>query len=77
MTRERRFRIEAAAATFLTFLVRPVPRAVVLALGRFLGGLYARLDRRHVRVATENLRHAFPDWDEARLLRTAHGVYRH
>jgi KDO2-lipid IV(A) lauroyltransferase len=77
VTRDRRFRIEAAAATFLTLVVRPVPRAVVLALGRFLGSVYARLDRRHVRVAIDNLRHAFPDWDEARLLRTARGVYRH
>jgi KDO2-lipid IV(A) lauroyltransferase len=77
VTRERRFRLEAGAATFLTFVVRPFPRTLVLAAGRALGGLYARLDRRHVAVATSNLRHAFPDWDEARLLATARGVYRH
>ena len=77
MTRERRFRLEAAAASVLSFLVRPLPRAVVLALGRFLGDLYARLDRRHVAVAIDNLRHAFPEWDDARRLRTARGVYRH
>jgi KDO2-lipid IV(A) lauroyltransferase len=77
MTRERRFRLEARAAAVLTFVVRPLPRAIVLAAGRFLGGLYARLDRRHVAVAIDNLRHAFPDWDEARLLRTARGVYHH
>lgn len=77
MTRDRRFRIEAAAASVLTFVVRPLPRGVVLALGRSLGGLYARLDRRHVGVAIDNLRHAFPDWDDARLHRTAHDVYRH
>jgi Kdo2-lipid IVA lauroyltransferase/acyltransferase len=77
MTRERRFRLEAAAASALSFAVRPLPRAFVLAAGRLLGSLYARLDRRHVAVATDNLRRAFPDWDEARLLRTARGVYRH
>jgi Kdo2-lipid IVA lauroyltransferase/acyltransferase len=77
VTRERRFRLEAGAATFLTALIRPLPRALVLAAGRVLGGLYARFDRRHVAVAMDNLRHAFPDWDEARLLLTAHGVYRH
>jgi KDO2-lipid IV(A) lauroyltransferase len=75
--RERRFRLEAGAASVLSVLVRPLPRAGVLAIGRFLGGLYARFDRRHVAVAIENLRHAFPDWDEARLQRTARGVYRH
>ena len=77
MTRERRFRLEAAAAGALSFVVRPLPRSFVLAAGRFLGGLYARLDRRHVAVATDNLRRAFPDWDEAKLRRTARGVYRH
>jgi KDO2-lipid IV(A) lauroyltransferase len=75
--RERRFRVEAGAASVLGVLVRPLPRAGVLAIGRFLGGLYARFDRRHVAVAIDNLRHAFPDWDEARLKRTARGVYRH
>jgi lauroyl/myristoyl acyltransferase len=64
-------------ASILTIVVRPLPRAAVLAAGRFLGGLYARFDRRHVAVAIDNLRHAFPDWDEARLQATARGVYRH
>lgn len=50
---------------------------MVLALGRSLGRLWADLDRRHVAIATENLRHAFPHWDEARRLRTARGVYAH
>jgi len=77
VTREQRFRLEAGAASTLTFLVRWLPRRLVLGLGRVLGGMYARLDRRHVAVAMENLRHAFPDWDDARRLRTALGVYRH
>jgi KDO2-lipid IV(A) lauroyltransferase len=77
VTRARRFRIEAGAASFLTFVVRPLPRSWVLATGRVLGGLYARFDRRHLAVAVDNLRHAFPDWDEAQLRRTARGVYRH
>jgi KDO2-lipid IV(A) lauroyltransferase len=77
VTRESRFRLEANAAAALTFLVRWLPRRLVLALGRSLGAFYARLDRRHVAVAMENLHHAFPDWDEARRLETALGVYRH
>ncbi|HSD26413.1 MAG TPA: hypothetical protein VLL75_03870, partial [Vicinamibacteria bacterium] len=77
MTREERFRIEAAAATAVSFLVRRLPRRVVLAAGRVLGGLYARLDRRHVAVAMANLQPAFPEWDEARRRRMALLVYRH
>jgi KDO2-lipid IV(A) lauroyltransferase len=35
------------------------------------------MDRRHVAIASDNLRRAFPSWDDSRLLRTARGVYRH
>ena len=58
-------------------LLRPLPRRAVLALGRGLGRLWADLDPRHVAIAAENLRQAFPHWDEARRLRTARGVYAH
>lgn len=58
-------------------VVRRLPRPVVLALGRTLGGLWGRIDARHLAIAADNLRRAFPEWDEARVLRTARGVYRH
>ena len=77
MTRERRFALEAQAATFVAQVVRRLPRRMVLALGRGLGRLWADLDPRHVTIAVDNLRHAFPHWDEARRLRTARGVYAH
>jgi KDO2-lipid IV(A) lauroyltransferase len=35
------------------------------------------LDRRHVDIAMDNLRRAFPDWEDARLLLTARAVYAH
>jgi KDO2-lipid IV(A) lauroyltransferase len=54
-----------------------MPRGLVLALGRGLGRLWADLDPRHVAIAVDNLRHAFPQWEEARLRRTARGVYVH
>jgi KDO2-lipid IV(A) lauroyltransferase len=57
--------------------VRRLPRPVVLRLGRSLGRLWARLDARHLAIAADNLRRAFPDWDEARVVRTARGVYAH
>jgi Kdo2-lipid IVA lauroyltransferase/acyltransferase len=57
--------------------VRRLPRRVVLALGRGLGRLWAALDRRHLAIAADNLRQAFPDWGEARVQATARGVYAH
>src|SRR2546423_13028795 len=36
-----------------------------LALARCLGWLAWRLDRRHRLIATDNVRHAFPDLDES------------
>jgi KDO2-lipid IV(A) lauroyltransferase len=58
-------------------LVRPLPRAWALALGRALGRLLADLDPRHVAIAAGNLRQAFPQWDEPQRLRTARAVYAH
>lgn len=77
MTRERRHALEARAAAAVQALVRPLPRRWALALGRSLGRLVADLDPRHVAIASENLRHAFPNWDEPRRLRTARAVYAH
>ena len=77
MTRERRHALEAALAAAVAAVVRLLPRRLVLALGRGLGRLWGALDRRHLRVAADNLRQAFPDWDEARVLATARAVYAH
>ena len=52
-------------------------RRLVLALGRGLGRVWGALDQRHLRIAADNLRHAFPEWDEERVDRTARGVYAH
>jgi KDO2-lipid IV(A) lauroyltransferase len=77
VNRERRFVLEARAASVVESLVRRLPRRVALALGRGLGRIWADLDPRHVAIAVDNLRHAFPHWDESRRLRTARGVYAH
>ena len=77
MTRERRYAVEARAAAIVQALVRPLPRRWTLGLGRALGRLLADLDPRHVAIAAENLRQAFPHWDEPRRLRTARAVYAH
>jgi KDO2-lipid IV(A) lauroyltransferase len=58
-------------------VVRRLPRRVVLAVGRRLGRLWGALDRRHLAIAADNLRRAFPQWDEGRVQATARGVYAH
>jgi KDO2-lipid IV(A) lauroyltransferase len=75
--REWRHGLEAAAAAVVSGVVRRLPRRTVLALGRGLGRVWAALDRRHLAIAADNLRRAFPEWDEARVVATAYGVYRH
>jgi KDO2-lipid IV(A) lauroyltransferase len=75
--RERRFALEASAVALVSAAVRRLPRGVALALGRSLGRAWAAFDGRHVRIAAESLRIAFPDWPEARIARTARGVYAH
>jgi KDO2-lipid IV(A) lauroyltransferase len=77
VTRERRYALEAGLASAFSAVVRRLPRPWVLALGRGLGRAWGAFDKRHLRIAAENLRHSFPDWDEERVLRTARGVYAH
>jgi KDO2-lipid IV(A) lauroyltransferase len=69
--------LEARAAALVSGVVSVAPRRAALAMGRGLGRLLGDLDRRHVAIAADNLRHAFPHWDEDRLLRTARAVYAH
>ena len=69
--------LEAAAASAVSAAVRPLPRRAALAFGRALGRAWAGLDARHVAIAEDNLRRAFPDWDAARVRATARGVYAH
>ncbi len=77
MERERRFALEARAAAIVGRAVSALPRRAALAVGRGLGRVWGDLDRRHAKVAVDNLRHAFPYWSDERLLRTARGVYAH
>jgi len=77
MTREQRFAWEERAVRAASALCSWLPRGLVLRLGRALGRLLADLDRRHVEITRDNLRHAFPEWDETRVRRTARDVYAH
>lgn len=72
-----RHRFETLAAGLVGGAVGVLPRRVALGFGRALGWLWGVLDARHRAIAVANLRAAFPDWDEARLDRTARRVYGH
>jgi Kdo2-lipid IVA lauroyltransferase/acyltransferase len=69
--------LEDRAASVLGRGLALLPRRAAAALGRSAGRFLADLDRRHVEIALDNLRRAFPHWDEARRLRTARAVYAH
>jgi KDO2-lipid IV(A) lauroyltransferase len=75
--RRVRFALEATALTSFKLLARVIPRSLFLRAGRALGALVATLDRRHLRIAQDNLRQSFPEWTDARILRTARGVWIH
>jgi KDO2-lipid IV(A) lauroyltransferase len=72
-----RRRLETCAAGVVSGLLRVMPRSTALGLGASLGRALAVLDERHVAIARDNLRRAFPDWDPARLDSTARAVYAH
>jgi KDO2-lipid IV(A) lauroyltransferase len=69
--------VEAWAAALVGGTVRLLPRQWALAVGGLLGRALAAADRRHVGIAIDNLRQAFPDWEPARLEATARAVYAH
>jgi KDO2-lipid IV(A) lauroyltransferase len=75
LTRARRHALEERAAGLVSALLSRIPRRGALALGRGLGRLWGDCDRRHAAIAADNLRRAFPGWDEARVRRTARAVY--
>jgi Kdo2-lipid IVA lauroyltransferase/acyltransferase len=65
------------AVTGLAALVRLLPRRTALGAGRALGRFWGDADRRHLAIAADHLRRAFPDWPESRVLRTASECYGH
>ncbi|MBN2371208.1 MAG: lysophospholipid acyltransferase family protein [Vicinamibacteria bacterium] len=77
MRRMTKHRIENVVVAAFSALVRLMPRRVALGLGAGLGRLLGRFDRRHVTIAEENLRHAFPAWSAKRRERVARRVYAH
>jgi KDO2-lipid IV(A) lauroyltransferase len=75
--RPLRHSLEDALIGAAAFAVGLLPRRAMLKLGGALGGLLSDLDRRHTGIAADGLRRSFPEWDEARVRRTARAVYEH
>jgi len=70
-------RIEYLAVRGVAALIKPLSMAHARACGAALGRLAYHLDRRHRRVALENLAAAFPGRSEAERAAIARGVFEH
>lgn len=70
-------RVEYLAVRAAAALVKPLSMARARAWGAALGRLAYRLDKRHRRVALENLAAAFPGRSEAERKAIARGVFAH
>ncbi len=71
-------RAEYLAVRAVLFLLRIPPAGLALVLGEALGGLFFEMDRRHQRVALDNLRIAFGrEKSDSQLKQVARGSYRH
>src|SRR5262245_2540379 len=57
--------------------VQALPPAAVRLLGETLAAVVHAVDRRHRRVAVENVRHAFPHLDEAAIAKLVRASFRH
>jgi Kdo2-lipid IVA lauroyltransferase/acyltransferase len=72
-----RHRLEHAAYLFAKGVLRSLPHPASRSLGRALGSLGHRLDRRHREVALANLALAFPDLPERARRRLVRDCFRH
>jgi KDO2-lipid IV(A) lauroyltransferase len=72
-----RARLEAGGLAALGLLARSLGDAGARRLGRLLGALWHRLDRVHRRIASENLRLAFPALAEPRRAAIARAAFQH
>jgi KDO2-lipid IV(A) lauroyltransferase len=61
----------------LVWLLSLLPLGLARAMGRLLGRLFQRLDKKHRRIVRDNLAPSFPDKDKAWVERTTRGVFEH
>jgi len=75
--RTLRHLLEAILFAGLLGVARVMPRAFVRWLGRSIGNLSGRLNRRHQRIALHNLQTALPELSEARRLEISRNCWSH
>ena len=61
----------------ITTLARLLPRATALSLGKQLGRLAKLLQGRRVKIARDNLQHAFPEMSPEEISRTVTKMFEH
>jgi KDO2-lipid IV(A) lauroyltransferase len=72
-----RHRLEYAAVRSVSSVVAALPLRVAAGVGGFVGLVFFTLDRRHRRLAVENLSAAFPRWSRRECVRTGRRVFVH
>ncbi len=70
-------RLETLAAKFVIAVVRVTPSRVLLAAGSVVGWLFYLVDRKHRRVATENVAAALPQRRPEEQRAIVRGAFRH
>lgn len=72
-----KFRLEYFAVLMVSKLVRRVPRPIAIMLGSWLGTLAWQILRKRRRLAVENLRRAFPEFDRKQIRGLARANFIH
>ena len=70
-------RLEFALYLIIKGILRTLPHAVSRGFGRGLGSVVFRLNAHHRKITQNNMKIAFPDWDDARVRATALSCFRH
>lgn len=70
-----RYRLEWLALVIFRLVARVLPTKASDACGAAIGGMVGRLWTRRSRIARDNLRRAFPDWNDAQINKVLKAVF--
>jgi len=72
-----RHRLELLVYLIIKGTLRALPHSVARAFGRGMGSVVYRINPYHRKITWNNMKIAFPGWDEAKVRRTAKACFRH